>query len=93
LSELDSDVLLCVLVRPGASRNQLGTRSSELCVAVTAPPVDGSANKEVTKFLAKLFGVAKGRVSVERGASSRRKVIRVRDFSKQEALAALRAAL
>jgi uncharacterized protein (TIGR00251 family) len=46
-------------------------------VFVNTPPVDGAANKEICKMLAKHFGVSKGAVSVFRGQTSRDKVIDV----------------
>jgi uncharacterized protein YggU (UPF0235/DUF167 family) len=44
---------------------------------VTAPPVEGKANAALCRLIAKRAGVAKGRVSVIRGARSRDKLIRV----------------
>jgi uncharacterized protein YggU (UPF0235/DUF167 family) len=44
---------------------------------VTAPPVDGKANRALCGLIAKRAGVAKGRASVVRGARSRDKLVRV----------------
>lgn len=46
-------------------------------IQVTAPPEDGKANAAVVKLVAKKLGVAKSRVSVAVGATSRRKVLHV----------------
>jgi uncharacterized protein (TIGR00251 family) len=43
--------------------------------SIAAPPVDGKANAEVERFLADLLGVARGRVSLVGGASSRDKTV------------------
>jgi uncharacterized protein (TIGR00251 family) len=44
---------------------------------VSAPPVDGKANKALCRLIAKRVGVPPSRVSVVRGEKSRDKVIRV----------------
>jgi uncharacterized protein YggU (UPF0235/DUF167 family) len=48
-----------------------------LVVRVTAPPIDGRANAALCALIAKRAGVAKGRVTVVRGAAAREKVVRV----------------
>jgi uncharacterized protein (TIGR00251 family) len=48
-----------------------------LLVRVSAPPVDGKANAALCKLLAKSAGIAAGRASVVKGASSRDKVVRL----------------
>lgn len=52
-------------------------RDGVLQAKVTAPPVDGRANKALCKLIAKRVGVAPSRVSVVRGEKSREKVVRV----------------
>jgi len=52
-------------------------RDGVLQAKVTAPPVDGKANKALCKLIAKRVGVAPSRVSVVRGEKSRDKVVRV----------------
>lgn len=44
---------------------------------LTAPPVDGQANAAVIAFLAKTFGVPKGRVMIRRGETGRDKEIHI----------------
>jgi uncharacterized protein len=69
---------ITVRVQPRAGRNEIaGERDGALLVRVTAPPVEGKANAAVRKLLAKRLGVAPGRISVVRGASSRDKVIEI----------------
>jgi uncharacterized protein (TIGR00251 family) len=69
---------IAVRVQPRARRDELaGERAGTLLVRVTAPPVEGRANDAVRKLLAKQLGIAAGRVSVVRGASSRDKMVEV----------------
>jgi uncharacterized protein len=65
-----------VYVQPKASRNELvGIHEGTLKVRLTAPPVEGEANKECVKFLAKLLNISKSRVEVVQGYKSRHKTI------------------
>lgn len=48
-----------------------------LKVAVTAPPVDGSANETVIELFAKELGIAKRQLEITAGHTSRRKTIRI----------------
>jgi len=71
-SEAGVDVFL--FVQPRASRNKVvGLVNDELKVALTAPPVDGAANKACCTFLAKLCKLPKSSVKVVSGDTSRHK--------------------
>ncbi len=64
-------------VTPRASRNQLTEEDGQLRAQVTAVPEDGRANKAVSELLAEALGVAKTRLTLVRGATSRAKVFRL----------------
>jgi uncharacterized protein (TIGR00251 family) len=84
------DFLIDVLVQPRASRPRIGpVRQDRLVVAVSAPPVDGAANRAVVELVAGALDVARSQVEVVRGDSSRRKTLRVRGAARAslEALA------
>jgi len=55
----------------------LGMADGVLRARVSAPPVDGKANKALCRLIAKQVGVAPSRVSVVRGEKSRDKVVQV----------------
>lgn len=68
------DLVLELRVQPKASRDAFGeVLDGRLKVHITAPPVDGKANKHLIGFLAKSFKVAKSRVRLLKGESSRNK--------------------
>ena len=72
------DLLLACRVQPRARHNTFGeVRSGEVTVKLHAPPVDGKANDELLRFIAGVFSVAQRAVSIERGARSRHKVLRI----------------
>jgi len=76
-------LLLHCHVQPKASRDALvGLYGERLKVQISATPVDGKANKHLLKYIAKAFGVAKARVSLIRGESSRQKTLQIIDPQK-----------
>jgi len=73
----DALLLFCHL-QPQASRDEFaGQHGERLKIRIQAPPVDGKANARLIAFLAKRFGVVKGAVSIESGASGRQKTVRI----------------
>ncbi|MCG8151774.1 hypothetical protein GUY44_14875 [Pimelobacter simplex] len=73
--------MLAVRVQPGASRTgtagPAGPAGDELKVRLASPPVDGRANDELVRWLAKELGVPRSAVTLVRGQRSRSKVVRV----------------
>lgn len=68
-----------VRVVPRASKSAVaGEHGGALKVRVAAPPVEGAANEELARFLAKQFGVAARDVEVVSGHASKTKRVRVR---------------
>ncbi len=76
------DLLLALHVQPGAQRSGVAGVHGEggeqrLKLRLAAPAVDGKANAELVRFLAEAFGVAQRDVTLLRGATSRRKTVRI----------------
>lgn len=72
------DLLLHCYLQPRASRTEVvGEHNEAIKIRISAPPVDGAANAELIKFLAQQFAVSKSAVSIESGASGRRKTVRI----------------
>jgi uncharacterized protein (TIGR00251 family) len=82
----DGLVSLNLHVQPRASRTCiLGLHDGRLKLAITAPPVEGQANSQVIAFLAKLFHVPKGAISLESGSLGRSKRLTIAGLSLGEA--------
>ena len=65
-----------ILVRPGGSRDEVvGEHDGALVVRLTAPPVDGRANRALRKLIAKRVGVPASQVTISRGEHSRHKLV------------------
>ncbi len=85
LREDSEGVVLKVRVKPRARRTAIvGTRGDTLMLEVTAPPEQNKANDAVIALLADVFDVAKSRIEVLSGQSSREKRVRIVGLTAQE---------
>jgi uncharacterized protein (TIGR00251 family) len=74
-----------VKVHPRAKRSAVTGRFGDAWkLDLAAPPVDGKANEECVRFLAELAGVARSRVRIVSGATSRMKTVEVEEFSQED---------
>lgn len=70
--------MLRVHVQPGATRTEVaGPHGDCLKIRLAARAIEGEANACLIAFLADSLGVAKRAVSIEAGASSRRKRVAI----------------
>lgn len=77
-TENKGSITFTTRVIPRASRSEIvGELDGCLKVRISTPPVDGAANEEVVRFLAKAFGVARSGVSIVAGETSKTKRVRV----------------
>lgn len=80
LRQTDAGVEVFLYIQPRASRNQVvGLQGEELKVALTAPPVDGAANKACCLFIAKLCSLPRSCVKIISGETSRHKRLLLAD--------------
>ena len=81
---LDGDgARIAVRLTPRARRDEIAgvvevDGRPALAVRLTAPPVEGAANKALIAFLADRLGIAKSALAIEVGDKSRLKIVRVR---------------
>jgi uncharacterized protein (TIGR00251 family) len=72
------ELLIKVYVQPGARRDEIGEIfNNALKIKITAPPVEGKANKYLCAYLAKICKVKKNAVSIVSGQSARNKTLRI----------------
>jgi uncharacterized protein len=73
-----NDLVLKIHVQPRASRNQVSGRHGDaLKLRLTAPPVDGEANKMCIEHLARMFKLPKSAVHLVAGHTRRTKIVRL----------------
>ena len=78
----DDAVTFNVRVQPRASKSGVaGELDGAIKIRVAAPPVEGEANNELIRFLAKLFDLPRANVSLISGSTSKNKVVKVSGIS------------
>ncbi len=67
-----------VRVQSGANKNEIaGTQEDALKIRISAPPVEGKANRMLIQFLAKQLAVKRNQVEILNGHATRRKTIHI----------------
>ena len=86
ITAINDGILLDLRISPGARCSSIEGPYGEsaLNLKVAAPPVDGKANAEAERFLAKLLGMPRSDVTIVQGASSRDKVVLLRGVREDE---------
>jgi len=77
LALADADGRLALKVTPGARVESLEIEGGRLLAKVRDKPEDGKANEAVAALLCAALGVARSRVELLRGATSREKLFRI----------------
>jgi uncharacterized protein (TIGR00251 family) len=76
---------LAVRVKAGSGPDRvLGLRDGVLQLRISAPPVDGRANRALCRLIARHLGVPPSTVQIARGRRSREKLIRLRGVDQEE---------
>lgn len=77
-------VLVNIHVQPKSSQAKIILENGIIRVWVNAPPVDGGANDAVVHLFSKALKVAKSKIVIMRGHSSREKTLRFEGFTEKE---------
>ena len=90
VQDTKAGAILSVHVQPKASTTEcVGIHCDALKIRVAAPPVDGAANDELTRFLARQLSVPITSVRIHSGASGRHKRVLIIGVTAQLVLARL----
>jgi uncharacterized protein len=82
-TEKDDALIFSVRVIPRSSKSEIiGDYNGALKVKLNSPPVDGAANTELIKLLAKEFDVSKSRVEILSGNTSKSKQVKILGIKK-----------
>lgn len=75
---MSNELIIHIKVEPRSSRSGItGFYGKGLKVKLTSPPVEGKANKELIKLLAKKFGIRKKDVEIIKGEKSKNKIVKL----------------
>jgi uncharacterized protein (TIGR00251 family) len=79
-----------IYVQPRASKTVIaGMHDGCVKIRLAAPPVDGAANAALIEFVAEQLGIAKARVRITAGLTSRRKTVEVDGVTAEQVAGAL----
>ena len=82
-----NDIIVKAKIVPGSSKNKIArVYNDALKISITAPPVEGKANKKCIAYLAKYFDIAKSKIEIISGQTSKNKLIKIYDISQKEFL-------
>jgi len=74
LKKGEKGVLLRLYVQPDSLNNEFsGLFGDRLKCKITAPPIDGKANKNVVEFLSRFLNISKSKIHIMKGLQSRNK--------------------
>jgi uncharacterized protein len=80
--------ILTVHIQPNASRTEVaGLHGEALKIRVAAPPVDGAANAELIRFLARELSIPQRSLFIQSGASGRAKRVLLKTLSAAQVMA------
>lgn len=85
VTEQKNSITFSVRAQPRATKSGLaGEVEGALKIKLAAPPVDGAANEELIRFLAKKFDVSRQHVEIISGTNSKHKIVRLHGISRGE---------
>ncbi len=90
VQDTKAGAILSVHVQPKASTTEcVGIHGDALKIRVAAPPVDGAANDELIRFLARSLSIPSTSLQIYSGANGRHKRVLVKGATAQFVLARL----
>ena len=92
IKENDGGITITVRVIPRSSKTEiLGEHDGAVKVKLSSPPVEGAANDELVRLLAKEFGISRSAVNIISGQTSKTKRVRISGTTASQVLTVLKA--
>jgi uncharacterized protein len=70
-------VVLKFFSKPNSSQMKITNIDDEIGIQISAPPIDGEANKELQNYLSKLFSLNKSQIILIKGEKSKEKYFQI----------------
>ncbi len=76
---------IAIRVVPGASKNEIAEvlEDGTLRIRLTAPPVEGKANKALVDFLSKWLDIPRSKIAIVAGENRRDKLVSIIDMDSE----------
>ena len=81
----ETQAILNIRVQPGSRKNMITAYTDGvLHIKITTPPEKGKANESLIKYLGSLLGIPKSRIKIQKGITSKNKVLLIDGLSTEE---------
>jgi len=88
---MDKTAEIDITVSPRSSKRDITIDGSgNIKAHLNSPPVDGKANAECISLFAKELGIAKSRISIEKGLKGKRKKLKIEGITLTEVIEVIR---
>lgn len=77
----DNGILVKIKLIPNAKKNEISCNEDEIRVRITAQPIENKANKMLIEYLSKKIKIAKTKISIIKGQTSRDKLLFIDEIS------------
>ena len=78
-------IQFAAIIQPRSSKNIIcGLQGDSLKIRLTAPPVDGAANKMCVKLLAKILSISLSKITITKGQKGRNKIFLIQGITELE---------
>ena len=85
---MEENLILSCKVIPNKKESKIVEVSEDglLRIEIKAPPIEGKANRELIRIIAKLFGLNKSQITIIKGLNSKNKLIKIDSDNKAKIL-------
>jgi len=82
-----ADTIITIRVIPRAKKSEISQVLDDgtIKIRLTAPPVEGKANKALVRFLADVFGISPQNIEIISGVKGRKKVVLIEGINEKTA--------
>ena len=85
IMETEHGLVLHVHIVPRSAKCEVvGIQGNALKLKITAPPVEGQANKECIRFLSDILGIKKKQVRILSGIKSKKKTVAIEGIRRKD---------
>ncbi|MGA3208844.1 MAG: DUF167 domain-containing protein [Syntrophales bacterium] len=85
IRETEHGLVLQVHIVPRSAKCEVvGNQGNALKLKITAPPVEGQANKECIRFLSDILGIKKKQVRILSGSKSKKKTVAIEGIRRKD---------
>ncbi len=85
IMETEHGLVLHVHIVPRSAKCEVvGIQGNALKLKITAPPVEGQANKECIRFLSDILGIKKKQVRILSGSKSKKKTVAIEGIRRKD---------